>query len=110
MTPPCYAQSGLRRRREEKRSPVKIYASDISAEAVRMARLNIAAANLNDTVDISEGDFMTKPAPAEEGVLILNPPYGKRLGGEEMDKFYGEIGRHLNTITTDTGHGFCQET
>jgi putative N6-adenine-specific DNA methylase len=81
--------------KRERRSPVKIYASDISAEAVRIARLNIAAANLNETVDISEGDFMTKPAPAEEGVLILNPPYGKRLGGEEMDKFYGEIGSAL---------------
>ena len=81
--------------KREKRSPVKIYASDISAEATRITRLNIAAANLNETVDISEGDFMTKPAPAEEGVLILNPPYGKRLGGEEMDKFYGEIGSAL---------------
>jgi putative N6-adenine-specific DNA methylase len=28
-------------------------------------------------------------------MLIINPPYGKRLAGEEMDKFYGEIGSAL---------------
>lgn len=81
--------------KRERKSPVKIYASDNSAEAVRIAKLNIAGADLSETVDISEGDFMTKAAPAEEGMLILNPPYGKRLQGEEMDKFYGEIGSAL---------------
>lgn len=81
--------------KRERRSPVKIYASDISSEAVRIAKLNIGGARLSETVDISEGDFMTKPAPAERGMLIINPPYGKRLAGEEMDKFYGATGSAL---------------
>ncbi|MCU0378240.1 MAG: THUMP domain-containing protein [Bacteroidales bacterium] len=81
--------------KRERRSPVKIYASDISAEAIRISKLNIAGAKLGETIDISEGDFITKPSPVAEGMLIINPPYGKRLAGEEMDKFYGEIGSAL---------------
>jgi putative N6-adenine-specific DNA methylase len=81
--------------KKERKSPVKIYAADISSDAVRMANINITEARLSDTVEVSVRDFLQNPAPVPEGTLIINPPYGHRIGGEEMGKFYGDIGTVL---------------
>lgn len=81
--------------KKERKSPVKIYAADISSDAVRMANINITEAGLSDTVEVSVRDFLQNPAPVPEGTLIINPPYGHRIGGEEMGKFYGDIGTVL---------------
>jgi len=81
--------------KKERRSPVKIYAGDISADAVRMAAINIREAGLTDTVEVSERDFLQSPAPVSGGTLVINPPYGHRIGGEDMGKFYGDIGTVL---------------
>ncbi|MGB8357269.1 MAG: THUMP domain-containing protein [Bacteroidales bacterium] len=81
--------------KKERKSPVKIYAGDISADAVRMTDINITEARLNDTVEVSVKDFLNTPAPVPEGTLIINPPYGHRIGGEEMGRFYGDIGTVL---------------
>ena len=81
--------------KKERKSPVKIYAGDISSDAVRMTNINITEALLTDTVEISEKDFLKNPAPVPEGTLIINPPYGHRIGGEEMGRFYGDIGSVL---------------
>ncbi len=81
--------------KKERKSPVKIYAGDISSDAVRMTNINITEARLSDTVEVSVRDFLQNPAPVPEGTLIINPPYGLRIGGEEMGKFYGDIGTVL---------------
>ncbi len=48
-------------------------------------------------MDVQQGDLRdTEQAPAAEGVLIANPPYGVRL--EELDalaEFYPELGNVL---------------
>ncbi|MRR20485.1 class I SAM-dependent RNA methyltransferase [bacterium] len=81
--------------KREKRSPVKIYGADISPDACATARVNIREAGLADTVEIAEKDFFNSPPPAEEGVLIINPPYGLRIGTADMGEFYGAIGSVL---------------
>ncbi len=81
--------------KKERKSPVKIYAGDISSDAVRMTNINITEARLSDTVEVSVRDFLQSRAPVPEGTLIINPPYGHRIGGEEMEKFYGDIGTVL---------------
>jgi len=81
--------------KKERKSPVKIFAGDISPDAVRMTEINISEARLGDTVEVSVKDFLKNPAPVPEGTLIINPPYGHRIGGEEMGRFYGDIGTVL---------------
>ncbi len=81
--------------KKERRSPVRIYGGDISPEACRTAVVNIKEAGLQDTVEISERDFFSSPPPAEEGTLIINPPYGQRISTPDMTEFYGNIGRVL---------------
>lgn len=81
--------------KREKKSPVKIFAGDISPEAVSVARINIRSAGLDGVVQVEERDFFKSPPPFESGTLIMNPPYGRRIGSEEMDRFYGELGSVL---------------
>ncbi|KPC50077.1 THUMP domain-containing class I SAM-dependent RNA methyltransferase [Amantichitinum ursilacus] len=70
---------------------------DRDAVAVESARHNLVAAGLDHLVDVQQGDLRdTEQAPAAEGVLIANPPYGVRL--EELDalaEFYPELGNVL---------------
>ncbi len=81
--------------KKERPSPVKIYGGDISPEACMTATANIREAGLTDTVTIAEQDFFNTPPPAAEGTLIINPPYGHRLGSPDMAAFYGSIGTVL---------------
>jgi len=81
--------------KKERRSPVKIYGSDISPEACATAAANTRTAGLSEVVEISEKDFFNTPPPAAEGTLIINPPYGHRMGTPDMGEFYGAIGSVL---------------
>lgn len=81
--------------KRERKSSVKIFGSDISPEACAIALRNIKAAGLDNTVEIAECDFFVTPPPAVEGTLVINPPYGHRLGTADMAEFYGRIGTTL---------------
>lgn len=81
--------------KRERESPAAIFGSDISAETCAIARANVSAAGLENAVKISERDFFASPSPAENGMLIINPPYGHRLGTPDKDEFYGRIGSVL---------------
>jgi putative N6-adenine-specific DNA methylase len=76
-----------------------IKGSDISPEAVEMARQNVESANLEDYVRLSVGDVReAKPAKGDAGIIIMNPPYGDRIGQEaEMVALYKSIGDTLKT-------------
>lgn len=75
---------------------LQIYASDINRTAVEIAKQNFQQIKLDQYVTFSSGDFLTKTAPANDGVLITNPPYGVRL--DELDRLaelYPQIGSTL---------------
>jgi len=77
-------------------SPQPIWGSDASADQVERARQNLAAAGLHDSVQLRQADVRALSAPASEGVMVANPPYGVRL--EERGRlaaFYPELGDAL---------------
>lgn len=76
----------------------KIYASDISAKAVIVARKNIKNALLEDVIDINVKDFFERKPVNNEGLLMMNPPYGERIKQERINTFYEKIGNHLKTF------------
>ena len=84
-------------------SPAKIFASDISPEAVKLAESNIKRAGLEDSVVLQVSDFKDLKSIDPEGVVIMNPPYGLRLNPDELDSIYGMIGSTLK-------HGFSGNT
>ena len=62
---------------------LQIYASDINRHAVEIAKQNFAQIKLDKYVNFGCGDFLDQVAPAENGVIVTNPPYGVRL--DELD-------------------------
>ena len=76
-------------------SSARISASDISPEAVALARANITRAGLEDSISLKVSDFKDVKSTDNQGIVILNPPYGLRLNPEELDSIYSMIGSTL---------------
>ncbi|HEY5365808.1 MAG TPA: THUMP domain-containing protein [Casimicrobiaceae bacterium] len=88
-------QSARDRIRDAPASPL-IHASDIAPQAVAKAMSNAKAAGIADFITISQADFLTRDAPASQGTLIANPPYGVRLSDQEaIARMYPLIGDAL---------------
>jgi len=80
---------------EKKRTRVKIYASDHHPAAIKMIKASARALRLASGFEIDQKDFLKMAPPAHSGMLISNPPYGKRLGGDEINDFYKLMGDKL---------------
>ncbi|QNH63771.1 THUMP domain-containing class I SAM-dependent RNA methyltransferase [Hymenobacter sediminicola] len=76
-----------------------LYGSDLSPEFIELARENVEAAGLEDFIRFAVRDVKDATAPkGEPGIVIMNPPYGERIGEEaEMDALYKTIGDTLKT-------------
>jgi len=74
----------------------QIYGSDISPGSVRAALANLDRAGLLPAVKLTTGDLLEIGAPAENGIMIANPPYGERLSEQdELAAFYPLLGTAL---------------
>ena len=65
-------------------SAVPIFASDVAFRMVDFARRNAERAGVADAITFNGGDALERPAPSLSpdlpGTLMLNPPYGERIG------------------------------
>ncbi|AYH45399.1 THUMP domain-containing protein [Azoarcus sp. DN11] len=93
------AWASIRQAAEARRKPVRplrLYGSDIVGEQVRRTRVNLQAAGLAECVTLDRADFLAREAPAAEGVMVTNPPYGVRIGeAEELAALYPQFGDAL---------------
>lgn len=75
------------------RAPWPIFASDIDAAALRIARDNARRARVANAIRFQQADIGELQGRIERGVIICNPPYGERLGEvEKLKGLYREIG------------------
>jgi putative N6-adenine-specific DNA methylase len=73
-----------------------LFASDLAPDAVAKAQSNLRAAQVDAFVAVETADFLARPAPAPNGVLLANPPYGVRLDDlEKVARFYPLAGDAL---------------
>ena len=86
---------------EQIRKPVKVYASDMSGEAVRMVKASAKALRLGAGFEISQRDFIKLQKPEKAGMILSNPPYGERIGGSQIAEFYKLIGDKLKNDFVD---------
>ncbi len=76
--------------------PAAIYASDWDPAAVKIAQRIFQGAGVGIDIRLRQSDVLDLEAPAERGVIIINPPYGIRLSKpEELDQFYPKLGDWL---------------
>jgi putative N6-adenine-specific DNA methylase len=75
---------------------LSIYGSDRYGDALRLARINLAALGVADIVELKQADILDMPAPEPTGLLVTNPPYGVRLDEQEvLAALYPKLGDHL---------------
>ena len=72
-----------------------IAGSDVSPEAVSAARTNLMGLHYGNRVSVERADFRELPL-LEAHVIVTNPPYGIRMGGDEnLKMFYKNFGDFL---------------
>jgi putative N6-adenine-specific DNA methylase len=76
---------------------IKIIASDISNQAIEVARANAEIAEVDHLIDFQICDFRDTQVPQHEaGVVYINPEYGERLGEiEQLEITYKAMGDFL---------------
>jgi putative N6-adenine-specific DNA methylase len=84
------------RARRRAAAALPIYGSDKSGTILAAARENLSAAGLLEVVQLKQMDVLDGRPPAASGIVVMNPPYGERLGGEtELAAFYPKLGDAL---------------
>ena len=70
-----------------------IFGRDLYGDALKLARVNLAAAGFAEMANLKQANILEISAPGAEGVLVANPPYGVRLGEQdELASFYPQVG------------------
>ncbi|MGL4790744.1 MAG: THUMP domain-containing class I SAM-dependent RNA methyltransferase [Anaerotignaceae bacterium] len=79
----------------------KIYASDMDAAAIEVAKENAIKAGVDDCIEFSVKPFQEAKLIGDYGCVITNPPYGERIGElKEVEQLYKDMGTLLRTNTT----------
>jgi len=75
---------------------VEIIANDIDPDAKEIARQTFLSFNFARSIELSNEDFKELKDLPEGSTIVINPPYGERIGEEDdMDLLYQEIGDFL---------------
>ena len=81
---------------KEFRGEYRILGSDNDPKCVSLAMANARKAGVGKLITFKDGDATKMSLPAENGVLICNPPYGERmLERQSAQRLYAVLGRHL---------------
>jgi len=83
--------------RGHREAPQPIIARDRADRALRATERNLKAAWMNRWVTVEQRDALDLQLPwGEGGVIVANPPYGKRVG--EVEKLFGLYRRFGNSM------------
>ena len=74
----------------------RILGSDNDPKCVSLAMANARKAGVADCIKFRDGDATKIDLPAQEGIMICNPPYGQRmLEQQSAQRLYQAFGRHV---------------
>lgn len=80
---------------------VGICGSDISAEALEMARFHARKAGVDGDVEFERKAVRDLQSRRKYGYIVTNPPYGERLGEKpEVDSLYQQMGQAFGKLDT----------
>ena len=88
----------------QKNKNVKAYASDLSGNAVALAKRNVAFHHLEERIEVREGDLLA-PFDSEQfhkqvDLLLCNPPY---ISSNRVTEMHQEISGHEPRLAFDGG-------
>ena len=70
----------------------KIYGSDNSPLAIKIAEKNIKSSGLSKYIDLQIMPVQKLEAPAENCLIVTNPPYGERITSDDIYGLYASLG------------------
>ena len=74
----------------------KIIGCEINKKVFEQAKVNISLAGLENYIELINNDFLALQLSCTPGIIICNPPYGKKLGDEnELICLYEQMGIFL---------------
>lgn len=82
------------------KSKVYIDASDISHKSIAIAKHNLENLGLSDDIRFFVKDFRDVDIKNNYGVMITNPPYGKRLEEDDLRSLYSDFGKKIKNLDT----------
>ena len=90
-------EEARRRARRGRESIPPLHGSDRHGGALGLARSAVAAAGVGDAVELRQIDVGDRPGIAAGETVVVNPPYGERLGeGDELYESWRALGRFLH--------------
>ncbi len=87
----------LRKRTQTHETELKFFGSDWNEGAIEASRSNAMQANVDQITQFQHRSVSDiKPAAGPTGLIIVNPPYGARIGDEKrLRSLYGSLGKVL---------------
>ncbi len=75
----------------------RVMAIEIDAAVLDGARANCRRAGVADRIELVRSDFRAQRPPIlsgeQTGLIVTNPPYGRRLPGDELETLYRDFAR-----------------
>jgi putative N6-adenine-specific DNA methylase len=68
---------------------------DKQAEMIDVAKTNAENAKVDKYIQFEQHDFFDIDSSIENGMIVFNPPYNKRIKLEDSKQYYQLLGRHL---------------
>ncbi len=85
---------------KQKEFEYEIIGSDISNEMISIAKKNIEFAKMHKDIQLRAKSMETMNPPEGKGIIITNPPYGRRLKVDNIIQLYKNIGDTLKNKYT----------
>ena len=78
-----------------KQGKLTIFGADSSVKALKCTGTNISQIQDIDGIELKSSDIIDYVPPEGGGIVVTNPPYGERMGDEDLYHFYSLIGDSL---------------
>lgn len=72
---------------------LEIYGTDISRQAIEIAKSNAEILGLENDIKFFVKDIRDLDLAGDYGVIVTNPPYGVRIGGDDLAELEKELGK-----------------
>ena len=78
--------------------PFKMYGYDLDRSALKVAQRNAEEAGVEAFIDFERHPMETLKAPVEAGIMLVDPPYGERVGtADELVDTYKNLAHVMKT-------------